>query len=290
MTYDPRTETGIPTEPVGSLPRPAKLQAAYADYDAGRIGKDDLEALQDDAVRDSITPDGGDRIADRLRWRTALVKLRDLRDHGDARRHRPRRESWPRRPVLRDLRRRPQPAAPPPHGRTVPLQDIRRRDAGEVDSLREQADEAGGDRTVDARAPVPARRGDRRATRASSSRGISSTSARRTSAAPSRRGPRACRSTSPRDGSRRALTRATRGRVRGMLDHFIELNNRVLDRFSAEDRVNIGVHTCPGGDRDSVHSADVPYSDLLPSLFRAERGLFPDPARERARQGSRAAR
>ena len=28
--YDPRTDTGIPTEPVGSLPRPAKLQAAYA--------------------------------------------------------------------------------------------------------------------------------------------------------------------------------------------------------------------------------------------------------------------
>ena len=27
----------IPTEPVGSLPRPAKLQAAYADYDADKI-------------------------------------------------------------------------------------------------------------------------------------------------------------------------------------------------------------------------------------------------------------
>ena len=32
----------------------------------------------------------------------------------------------------------------------------------------------------------------------------------------------------------------------GMLPHFIELNNRVLDRFSPEERVNIGVHTCPG--------------------------------------------
>ena len=59
-----------------------------------------------------------------------------------------------------------------------------------------------------------------------------------------------------------------------MLPHFIELNNRVLERFTAEERVNIGMHTCPGGDRDSVHSADVPYSDLLPSLFQVNAGYF----------------
>ena len=35
--FDPRTDTGIPTEPVGSLPRPAQLQAAYAEYDAGSL-------------------------------------------------------------------------------------------------------------------------------------------------------------------------------------------------------------------------------------------------------------
>ena len=55
MAYDPRTATGIPTEPVGSLPRSAVLQAAYADYDTGKITKEQLEALQDDAVRDSIS-------------------------------------------------------------------------------------------------------------------------------------------------------------------------------------------------------------------------------------------
>jgi methionine synthase II (cobalamin-independent) len=60
----------------------------------------------------------------------------------------------------------------------------------------------------------------------------------------------------------------------GMLPHFIELNNRVLDRFTAEERSRIGVHTCPGGDRDSVHSADVPYSDLLPSMFKLNAGYF----------------
>ena len=54
MTYDPRTATGIPTEPVGSLPRPSKLQAAYASYDAGKITKEQLEQEQDEAVRDSI--------------------------------------------------------------------------------------------------------------------------------------------------------------------------------------------------------------------------------------------
>src|ERR1700750_1227683 len=52
--YDPRTDTGIPTEPVGSLPRPSSLQQAYAEYDAGNISKDDLEKEQDAACKDSI--------------------------------------------------------------------------------------------------------------------------------------------------------------------------------------------------------------------------------------------
>ena len=52
--YDPRTATGIPTEPVGSLPRPSWLQQAYARYDAGEITREQLEAEQDKAVRDSI--------------------------------------------------------------------------------------------------------------------------------------------------------------------------------------------------------------------------------------------
>ena len=45
----------IPTEPVGSLPRPAKLQAAIADYDAGKIDRETLAREQDAACRDSIT-------------------------------------------------------------------------------------------------------------------------------------------------------------------------------------------------------------------------------------------
>jgi methionine synthase II (cobalamin-independent) len=61
---------------------------------------------------------------------------------------------------------------------------------------------------------------------------------------------------------------------REMLPHFVELNNRVLNRFTAEERANIGIHTCPGGDCDSVHSADVPYNDLLPSMFQINAGYF----------------
>jgi 5-methyltetrahydropteroyltriglutamate--homocysteine methyltransferase len=59
-----------------------------------------------------------------------------------------------------------------------------------------------------------------------------------------------------------------------LLNNFIALNNRVLDRFSAEERKRIGVHTCPGGDRDSTHSAEVDYAELLPSLFELKVGNF----------------
>jgi methionine synthase II (cobalamin-independent) len=61
---------------------------------------------------------------------------------------------------------------------------------------------------------------------------------------------------------------------REMLQTFIDLNNRVFDRFSPAERANIGVHTCPGGDCDSVHSIEVPYSSLLPSMFNLRAGYF----------------
>ena len=54
---------------------------------------------------------------------------------------------------------------------------------------------------------------------------------------------------------------------KGLLKMFIDLNNQVLDRFTGAERKRIGVHTCPGGDHDSTHSADVPYEELLPFLF-----------------------
>jgi methionine synthase II (cobalamin-independent) len=73
----------------------------------------------------------------------------------------------------------------------------------------------------------------------------------------------------------------TEARLAGKLDpsgnllhSFVDLNNLALSRFSSSDRQRIGVHTCPGGDRDSTHSADIDYADLLPSLFELKLGNF----------------
>jgi prepilin-type processing-associated H-X9-DG protein len=88
---------------------------------------------------------------------------------------------------------------------------------------------------------------------------------------------------------RRCLTRGahtvqidfTEGRLAVKLDPtkqllkaFVGLNNRVLERFTPAERKRIGVHTCPGGDKDSTHSADVDYGQLLPSLFELNVGNF----------------
>jgi len=60
----------------------------------------------------------------------------------------------------------------------------------------------------------------------------------------------------------------------GLLRSFIDLNNQVLSRFTEDERQRIGVHSCPGGDHDSTHSADVDYAQLLPLLFQLKAGNF----------------
>src|ERR1700716_2050977 len=59
-----------------------------------------------------------------------------------------------------------------------------------------------------------------------------------------------------------------------LLNSFIDLNNLALSRFSVEERRRIGVHTCPGNDFDSTHSSAVDYAELLPSLFELKAGNF----------------
>ena len=59
-----------------------------------------------------------------------------------------------------------------------------------------------------------------------------------------------------------------------MLRSFVALNNEVLDSFNLEERLQIGVHVCPGGDHDSTHSADIDYAALLPELFQMNVGRF----------------
>jgi 5-methyltetrahydropteroyltriglutamate--homocysteine methyltransferase len=59
-----------------------------------------------------------------------------------------------------------------------------------------------------------------------------------------------------------------------LLASFIDLNNLALARLSLAERQRVGVHTCPGGDLDSTHSADVDYEELLPGLFQLNVGSF----------------
>ena len=47
-----------------------------------------------------------------------------------------------------------------------------------------------------------------------------------------------------------------------------------LPSTDTEDLQRIGVHTCPGGDRDATHSADIDYAELLPDLFELQATNF----------------
>jgi methionine synthase II (cobalamin-independent) len=272
-TYDPRAHTGIPTEQVGSLPRPSSLQAAYAAYDAGSIDKEQLEKEQDAAVMDSIEhleTTGSTVISDgEQRWSSfATYALADtlagtgLADHlagggqyfaifaDGHNRQLPRLTGGPFRykTYAADTLKKSIGMAKVPMKQAViapsmlallyPLNDLvpgYSREDFEADLVNEcEKDIRQAFAAGAVRVSVDFTEG-RLATRAD---------------------PR-----NPWTGA-------------GMLPHFIELINRVMDRFTAEERINIGVHTCPGGDRDSVHSADVPYHDLLPSMFKINAGYF----------------
>ena len=273
MAYDPRTETGIPTEPVGSLPRPSKLQAAYADYDAGKVSKDDLEVLQEEAVKDSITrgeATGAPIVSDgEQRWSSfATYPIADtlagtgLADNlaGDGQffaifadghhRQLPRLTGGPFRyknfaseSLEKSIRLASKPMkqaviAPSMLSLLYPLND-------EVPGYSQAQFEE--DLCNECEKDI------RQAFAAGAARvSIDFTEGRLATRADPR---------NPWTGA-------------GKLQYFIELNNRVIDRFTPEERVNIGIHTCPGGDRDSVHSADVPYSDLLPHMFKMNAGYF----------------
>ncbi|MEO7576382.1 MAG: 5-methyltetrahydropteroyltriglutamate--homocysteine methyltransferase [Massilia sp.] len=58
-----------------------------------------------------------------------------------------------------------------------------------------------------------------------------------------------------------------------LLNSFIDLNNMVLGRYGAAERARLGVHTCPGSSY-RAHGPAFDYADLLPSLFELEAGNF----------------
>jgi methionine synthase II (cobalamin-independent) len=273
MAYDPTAETGIPTEPVGSLPRPDKLQAAYAEYDAGKIDKPQLEVEQEAAAKDSIErgeATGAPIISDGEQWWSSFATYpvtdtlagTGLADHlgpggqyfaifADGHyRQLPKLVGGPFRykTFAADTLRRSIKMASRPMKQAViapsmlallyPLDEEisgYSREQFESDLIDECEKDIRG-------------AFDAGAVRVS----IDFTEGR----------------LALREDSRNPWT------GRGMLPHFVALINGVLDRFGPEERANIGVHTCPGGDRDSVHSADVPYSALLPSLFEINAGYF----------------
>jgi methionine synthase II (cobalamin-independent) len=272
--YDPRTSTGIPTEQVGSLPRPSTLQAAYAAYDAGEIGKDKLEAEQEAAVRDSITrleATGSPIISDgEQRW-----------------------SSFATYPITDTLA-------------GTGLTDNLAGTGGQFFAI--FADGHG--RQLPRLTGGPFRYKTYAADTLSKSIGLTSRPMKQAVIAPSMLAllyplstevPGYTRAEFESDlvdeceqdirkafaaGAVRVSVDFTEGRLAtradprnpwtgaGMLPHFIELNNRVMERFTAAERVDIGIHTCPGGDRDSVHSADVPYNNLLPEMFKINAGYF----------------
>jgi methionine synthase II (cobalamin-independent) len=273
MSYDPRTDTGIPTEPVGSLPRPARLQAAYADYDAGNISKEDLEKLQDAAAKDSIErmeATGSPIVSDgEQRWSSfATYPIADtLAGTGLAANLGPGGQFFA---IFADG-----------HGRQLPklvggplkynfyAADTLKKSIGYATKPMKQAVIAPSMLALlyPLKDPVEGYSREefeedivqecvtdiRKAFEAGAARvSIDFTEGR----------------LATREDPRNPWTGA------GLLPHFIELNNRVLENFSDDERTRIGIHTCPGGDRDSVHSADVPYNNLLPEMFKINAGYF----------------
>ena len=273
MSYNPRTATGIPTEPVGSLPRPAKLQAAYADYDAGKIERFQLEAEQEVAAADSIKrmeATGSPIVSDgEQRWSSfATYPITDtLAGTGLAanlagggqyfaifadghHRQLPRLTGGPFRykTYASDSLKKSIKLATKPMKQAIIAPSM----LALLYALKEEL--PGYSRAQFEEDLINECEKDIRGAFAAGAVRVS---------VDFTEGRLACRC-----DSRNPWTGA------GMLPHFIELNNRVLNRFTAAERVNIGIHTCPGGDRDSVHSADVPYNDLLPSMFQINAGYF----------------
>ncbi|GHJ47691.1 5-methyltetrahydropteroyltriglutamate--homocysteine methyltransferase [Catellatospora sp. TT07R-123] len=249
----------IPTEPIGSIPRTAELLVGMSDFAAGRISADDLDALHEAAVRDTIK---------RFEELGSPVVT-------DGEQSKP---SFATYPLTG-------PISLAPDGAVIPFAD-------------------GHTRQLPRLTAGPFRYGVRA--------GSYLTAAQRHATVPVKQAVIAASALSllyPQDGiagydrdqfladlvaeaeadirsaldagAHRVQIDFTEGRLAlkldpsgGVLDSFIDLNNQVLARFSQAERARIGVHTCPGGDQDSTHSADVDYAELLPRLFQLDAGAF----------------
>ena len=242
----------LPTEPIGSIPRPAELIEGMKAFGDGRIGEDALEALFDAAVRDTI----------RRFEETGSPVITD----GEQRK-----PSFATYPIqgLKNLA---------PGGVTIPFRDGHTRQlpvltAGPFRYAAFASSYLEGAQKV---ARVPVKQAVISASAlsllypASGIGGYSREDFLEDLIREAETDIRRCL-----DLGAIVQVDFTEGRLavkldpsKGLLNSFVDLNNRVLERFGAEERRRIGVHTCPGGDRDSTHSADVDYADLFPALFR----------------------
>ncbi|MDN3022810.1 cobalamin-independent methionine synthase II family protein [Streptomyces sp. S.PB5] len=257
----------LPTEPIGSIPRPAYLIQANRDFAAGRIGQRELDEYRERALRDTIEKfiaTGSEVITDGEQSKPSFATY----------------------PVA-GLKLNP-------GGQVVPFADghIRQLPLLTEGNFRYQAH--GGDylrktremvRTTRSVTDLPVK--VKQAVIAPSMLsmfypplGISGYSREQfhddlvNEAEAELRG---CLE----GGAHKVQMDFTEGRVSykldpdgGMLRRFVALNNEVLDRFSPEERQRIGVHTCPGGDQDSTHSADIDYAKFLPRFFDLHAGNF----------------
>jgi methionine synthase II (cobalamin-independent) len=263
----------IPTEPVGSLPRPKKLQDAIAAYDAGEISQEQLTAEQDAAAKESvermeatgtsIVSDGEQRassfatypIVDTLAGTGLADNLAPggqyfaFFDDGHTRQL-PKLTGGPFRykTYAADLLAQSKPYASKPMKQAVIAPSMLYL----LYPLKEEIEDYPREQFLDDLCDE-AEKDIRKAFEAG-----------------------ATRVSMDFTEGRLAKKRDARNPWTGedLLQTFIDLNNRVLDRFSPEERRNIGIHTCPGGDMDSVHSKEVDYAELLPSLFQMNAGYF----------------
>ncbi|MEV7011470.1 cobalamin-independent methionine synthase II family protein [Streptosporangium sp. NPDC051022] len=261
----------IPTEPIGSIPRPPALLAALADHAEGRIGDDELAARRSEAVADTIARlerTGSPVLVDGEQSKPSfatypIAGLENLRPEGAV------------IPFADGHTRRLPSLTSGPFGYAVRAETYLRQARRHTDLPVKQAVIAPSALSLLYPAegiedyPRKAFLDDLVAEAEADIRGCLDA------------------------GAHVVQLDFTEGRLSlkldpggGLLEDFIALNNRVLERFSAAERARIGVHTCPGGDQDSTHSLDVDYAELLPRLFRLQAGNFyvqlasePDPDR-----------
>jgi 5-methyltetrahydropteroyltriglutamate--homocysteine methyltransferase len=249
----------IPTEPCGSIPRPAALQQALADFATGEVTAEELNNLFDEAVRDTLeqfSATGSPVITDGEQAKTsfATYPLSNLTNLA-------------------------------PDGVVIPFDDGHNRQLPRLTEGPFRYGELAGSYLTRAKkyTDKPLKQAVVSASALSliyPADGIEGYSQEDFIADLVQGAVEDIRSCFD-NGAKSVQIDFTEGRLavkldpsKGLLKNFIDLNNQVLSHFSPEERERIGVHVCPGGDHDSTHSADVPYQELIPDLMNLDVGSF----------------